>query len=347
MKNFYKDKNILITGSAGTIGCRLTEELLTHEVNELRLLDNNETELFFLMEKYSKSPDINCFLGDIRDKDKLKNVMDGIDIVFHIAAFKHVLLSESNPFDVIQTNVFGVQNVIKAAMENNVKNVLFTSSDKAVNPTNVMGTTKLLGEKLMTAANAVNFNGDTIFSSTRFGNVIGSKGSVVPVFMRQIKKGGPVTLTDERMTRFVMTAKESVMLVLKSAIMSKGGEVFVTKMPVVRISDLANVMIEILAPKYGYNPSDIEIIKAGSKAGEKLYEELLTEEEVSRSMELKDMFVVTPGFKSIYHSINYEYPDTVSKEIQQSYVSFSEQPLDSETLKQYLIDNRVIDDCEV
>ena len=299
-----------------------------------------------LMEKYRNNGNVFCFLGDIRDKDKLERLADGIDIMIHCAALKHVILSEYNPTDVIQTNIIGIENVISAAKRCGVKHLLLTSSDKAVNPTNVMGTSKLMGERLITAANAWQNKTSAIFSSTRFGNVLGSRGSVVPLFMQQIRSSGPVTITDKRMTRFIMTIEEAAMLVLKSITISKGGEVFVTKMPVARIPDLAEAMIEILAPKYGYQPSEIEVVEIGSKPGEKLYEELISEEEVHRSIELKDMFVIQPAFKAIYHSIKYEYQDHIDNEVNKAYKSLLEKSLDKEELKKYLIENGVLDHIE-
>ena len=199
MEKFYQNKKILITGAAGTVGRELVKQLLVWEPAELRLMDNNETEMFFMVEQYqNNSNHIHCFLGDVRDRDKVEKLAKGMDIIIHSAAFKHVILSEYNPFDAVQTNIIGVQNIVKAAINGGVKYVLFTSSDKAVNPTNVMGTSKLMGEKLITAANSYGNNGGCIFTSTRFGNVLGSRGSVVPLFMKQIKKGGPVTLTTKR-----------------------------------------------------------------------------------------------------------------------------------------------------
>ncbi len=345
MKNFYKGKKILLTGAAGTVGKEIVKQLVFFEPAELRLMDNNETEMFFLMEEYGNK-NVFCFLGDIRDRDKLEKLSKDIDIIIHSAAFKHVYLSEYNPFDVVQTNIIGVENVIRAATACNVKQVLFTSSDKAVNPTNVMGTSKLMGERLITAANAVRTDSKTILSSTRFGNVLGSRGSVVPLFMKQIRNGGPVTITDRRMTRFVMTIEEAARLVLKSVLIARGGEVFVTKMPVLRIPDLAEVMIKLLAPKYGYKPSDIKTNEIGVKAGEKLYEELMTDQEVYRSLELKDMFVVTPAFKSLFQSIKHEYPDTIATQIHKSYISENETPLNQNEIEKYLLDNRVLEKVE-
>ncbi len=344
--SFYHNKRILIIGATGTVGKALAQKLIDANPKELRLLDFNETEMFFFMEQCRNNDNVVCLLGDIRDKNRISKAMEGVDIVFHCAAYKHVILSEYNPFDVIRTNVIGVQNVIQAALNNRVDIVLYTSTDKAVNPTNVMGVTKLLGEKLMTAANIVNYRNHTVFVSTRFGNVIGSRGSVVPLFIKQIKQGGPVTVTNKEMTRFVMTIDEATDLVLSSAILAKGGEVFITKMPVMKIIDLAQVMIEILAPKYGYKPEDIKIEIIGTKPGEKLYEELMTEEERHRSLELKKLFVTIPSFKGIYHKITYEYPNVIKNEVAKPYNSSTEQPMSYDKLKQYLLENRVLDQIE-
>lgn len=345
ISEFYRDKKILITGAAGTVGREIIRQVLTYQPQELRLMDNNETEMFFLMEEY-KNQHIFCYLGDVRDRDKLEKLSKNIDIIIHTAAFKHVILSENNPFDAVQTNIFGVQNIIKAASACGVEYILFTSSDKAVNPTNVMGTSKLMGERLMTAANAFDFPRRAVFSSTRFGNVLGSRGSVVPLFVKQIRQGGPITLTDQRMTRFVMTMAEAARLVLQSLVLARGGEVFVTKMPVVRIPDLAEVMIELLAPRCGYSPQDIEIIEIGAKPGEKMYEELMSVEEMHRSLELEEMFVITPAFKSVYHNISFEYPDIVSHEVKRPYISADEAALDKEALRQYFIDYQVLEQVE-
>ena len=344
-KKVYEGKRILVTGACGTVGREIVEQLLRLEPAEVRVVDNNESEMFFLMENH-KQDELCCFLGDVRDRDKITQLSKNIDIIIHCAAFKHVHLSEYNPSDVVQTNIGGVENIIRAASSSRVKRVLFTSSDKAVNPTNVMGTSKLMGEKLMTAANAVKTDSDTVFSSNRFGNVIGSRGSVVPLFMRQIKAGGPVTITDKEMTRFIMTIEDAANLVLESLTIMRGGEVFVTKMPVAKIIDLAEIMIELLAPKYGFDPSDIEKKIVGAKPGEKFYEELLSQEEINRSMELKDMFVITPAFKSMYHTLSHEYPETVSDQVDRCYVSSSEDALSKEELKNYLIEKKVFERVE-
>jgi len=341
----FKDKSILITGACGTVGAELVKQLLTNSdyvPKELIGLDNNESELFFLDQKYLNDSRAHFYVTDIREKDELTNKMCGIDIVFHAAALKHVILCERSPEQAVKTNIHGVQNVIAAANANNVEMVIFTSSDKAVNPTNVMGTSKLMGERLMTAANSNKRGNGPIFASTRFGNVLGSNGSVLPIFHNQIAEGGPVTLTDKNMTRFVMSIQESVRLVLDSALHAKGGEVFVTKMPVVRIEDLAKAMIEELAPLYGKTSSDIKITEIGTKPGEKLYEELMSLEETRRAIELEQFFGVLPAFRGIYQDIDYSYPTTVNATVANPYISAEEQPLTVQEIKTFLKDNDLL-----
>ena len=338
MKQF-QGKRILVTGACGTVGSELVKQLLLgddYDIKELIGIDNNESALFFIDQQYLNDTRANFFVTDIKDKDELINKTKGIDIIFHAAALKHVVLCEKSPEQAVQTNINGIQNIIAAANANNVETVIFTSSDKAVNPTNVMGTSKLMGERLMTAANSNKRDGGPVFASTRFGNVLGSSGSVVPIFHNQIAKGGVVTLTDKNMTRFVMSVQESVQLVLNSAKYAKGGEVFVTKMPVIRIEDLAIAMIEILAPKYGRDPNEVNIKEIGTKPGEKLYEELMSHEELRRTIELKSYFSVLPAFRGIYHDINYSYTDIINTVVTDPYTSEHQQPLTIEEIKDFL-----------
>ena len=323
----FEGKRVLITGACGTVGSELVHRLLVdsdYAPEEVIGIDNNESALFFLDQTYLSEPRARFFVADVRDRDELIRRMDGVDIVFHAAALKHVILAERSPDQAVQTNIAGVQNIISAANENGVERVIFTSSDKAVNPTNVMGTSKLMGERLMTAANSSKRGHGPIFASTRFGNVLGSQGSVVPIFHNQIAAGGPVTLTDPDMTRFVMSIEESVRLVLDSAAVAQGGEVFITKMPVVRIADLATAMIQSLAPRYGYDPDTMKTEVVGTKPGEKLYEELMSDEETRRSVELPRYFAVLPAFRGIYHDIPYDYPEVVTENVTNPYVSADE-----------------------
>lgn len=189
-----------------------------------------------------------------------------------------------------------------------------------------------MGERLFTAANSLKMQRRTIFSSTRFGNVLGSRGSVIPIFARQIAAGGPVTLTDSRMTRFIMTLEESCRLVLAAAEKARGGEVFVTKMPVIQIADLARVMIDELAEQHGFSAARMPVTEIGAKPGEKLYEELMSDEETRRTVELTEMFAVLPAFRSVYEEISYDYDDLVSRTVENAYVSSPANAMSKEEL---------------
>jgi FlaA1/EpsC-like NDP-sugar epimerase len=199
-----------------------------------------------------------------------------------------------------------------------------------------------MGERLITAANSMRSDHQAIFTSTRFGNVLGSRGSVVEVFRRQVEAGGPITITDPSMTRFVMSPRQAVDLVLSSATLARGGEVFVTKMQNLRIADLAEVMVDLLAPHSGRNPGDIETLFLGSRPGEKFYEELLNEEETRRTIELADHFVVLPAFRYIYDTIDYDYPDIVRDQVDRVYRSDREALMPHEEIRRFLIDNELV-----
>ncbi|WP_419421104.1 SDR family NAD(P)-dependent oxidoreductase [Legionella sp. D16C41] len=345
MEQVYKGKRVLITGAAGTIGTVLTSKLLRLNVKEVKALDNNESELFYLNEKHRKESRFNGFFADIRDLDRLRYLARNVDIIIHTAAMKHVIISEQSPFEAVRTNAEGTLNVISAAIESaTVSRVIYTSSDKAVNSTNVMGTTKLLGERLITSASNLKGSSNIIFSSTRFGNVIGSRGSVLPIFYSQIKEGRKLTITDNRMSRFFMTADEAVKLVIEASLLAKGGEVFITKMPVMRIIDLASAMIELVAPKFNRHPEDIEIEFIGPKPGEKLYEELMTQDETERAYELKHMFVVKPAMLPLYEEIDYSnYETLVSKNVTKPYISSSESFMSVAEIKDYLLSHFLLD----
>ena len=336
--SYIQGKRIFVTGCAGTVGHELISQLTHGDYVPVEVvgIDNNESDLFLMEQEFIDDEKLRFSLCDIRDQRKLIRLMREMDIVVHCAAYKHVVMCERSPFDAVQTNIHGVQNIIIAALENGVKRVLYTSSDKAVNPTNVMGTSKLMGERLITAANSRLRGGTTLFSSTRFGNVLGSRGSVIPVFKEQISRGGPVTVTDERMTRFIMSVTEAAQLVLDSVEFMCGGEVFITKMPIIRITDLARVMIEGLAPKYGFDPNTVNVRFIGAKPGEKLYEELMSVEETQRAIELERYYAITPAFKGIYRQINYEYSNQVDRTVATPYISSEGPILTDEELRRYL-----------
>jgi len=225
--NTFKNKKILVTGGTGSIGQEIMREILRYEPEVVRILDVDETKQFELEQEYGNRENVRFLLGDIRDKERLYRAIEDIDIVFHTAALKHVLACEYNPFEGVKTNVIGIQNLISVCIDEEVEKVIFTSSDKAVNPTNVMGATKLLAERLMTSANYYKGTRRTIFSSVRFGNVLGSRGSVIPLFKKQIEAGGPVTLTNKEMTRFIMPMRDAINLLFKATELAQGGEIFI------------------------------------------------------------------------------------------------------------------------
>lgn len=330
-------KRVLITGVCGTIGQELLRQILQKDIEYVIGIDNNESNLFFLAEDYKNNPKVGIYLCDIRDISQLRKFFVDIDIVLHTAALKHVIINEYSPMEAIKTNIIGTQNIVDISIESKVERVIFTSSDKAVNPTNVMGTSKLMGERLITAANISNNMKMPIFASTRFGNVLGSNGSVIPLFKKQIENNQNITLTDPEMSRFIMTIEEAVSLVTESVFMAKGGEVFVTKMPVIKIADLAEVMLKHLDKS-----EKLSINVIGTKPGEKLYEELMNEEEVRRTVELEKYFVVLPALKSNQDRKLYQYENQISDYVTKVYRSDLEDNLNQFNLKNYLLNNNLI-----
>lgn len=341
MKNLFKNKKILITGGTGSIGQEIVREILKYEPTVVRILDIDETKQFELEQKYEGYENIRFLLGDIRDKERLYRAIEDIDIVFHTAALKHVLACEYNPFEAVKTNVIGIQNLIDVAMDEEVEKVIFTSSDKAVNPANVMGATKLLAERLITSANYYKGARKTVFSSVRFGNVLGSRGSVIPLFKKQIERGGPVTITDNEMTRFIMPMRDAINLLFKASELAHGGEIFIFKMEALKITDLAEVMRGELAQNYGYSPDKIKMKIIGTKPGEKLYEELMTEDEARRALESEDMFIVLPEMKELSDIDKSSYPLTSQAE-NKAYTSKDVKHLTREEIKEILYQENLI-----
>lgn len=344
MSEFFKNKTIIITGACGSVGSELLKQLLDDKYNirELIALDNNEGALFFLEQQYLNEPRFKVFLADITDKETLINRFKGADIVFHCAALKHVVMCERSPEIAINTNIIGVKNIISACEVNSVERLIFTSSDKAVNPTNVMGTSKLMGERLVTAANSVSRKPDSIFASTRFGNVLGSSGSVLPIFFNQILSNSAVTITDKAMTRFIMSIEEAVNLLIESATIAKGGEVFVTKMPVVKITDLAIALSKELYANNIIKGTEIQFKIIGTKPGEKLYEELMSSEEMRRSLELEKYFAVLPAFRDLYKPTSFQYSNVINSDVNNPYHSAKQKQLSIDEIRRYLQKNSII-----
>lgn len=338
---YYKDKRILVTGGVGSIGRELVKNLLRYNPKIIRIFDNNETGLFDL-ENELDSPQVRILIGDIRDRERLMMAFEDIDVVFHAAALKHVPLCEYNPFDAVKTNVLGTQNILEAALAKGVQKVINISTDKAVSPTNVMGATKLLSERLTISANYYRGVKKTVFSSVRFGNVLNSRGSVLPLFDTQIKRGGPVTITDHQMTRFFMDIPAASELILKAGIIAQGREIFILKMPAFRITDLAEVMIDQLAPKYGYLPCDISVTTIGPRAGEKYFEELMTSDESERAYEFENLLIIVPKLLKNEDPLDEEYFRNLKKTSMKSFSSDDVPLATKEQIKEILASHSYI-----
>lgn len=290
--NVFARKKVAVTGGSGSIGSEIVRQLLLRDVQVVRVLSRDETRQVALSEALCAGDRVRFLIGDVRDQERLKRAFEGIEIVFHAAAMKHVPVCEYNPFEAAQTNVIGTQNVLTAAREAGAKRVVVISTDKAVSPTNTMGATKLLAERLVTAAST--FMAGMTLCAVRFGNVLGSRGSVLPVLRGQIRQDRRVRITDRAMTRFFMTISQAVGLVLKAAELAAGGEIFVLPMPKVRIDDLIEVVVEEEAAALGIAPDLIEIREVGRRPGERLDEQLLTKEECERASAVDGLVVVWP-----------------------------------------------------
>ncbi|MFN6075679.1 MAG: polysaccharide biosynthesis protein [Fluviicola sp.] len=279
ISNELKDQVVLVTGGAGSIGSGLIRQILSYEPKRLILLDQAESPAYELEQELKGTENferLEVVIGDIRNFERMKKLFELLkpNWVFHAAAYKHVPLMEDNPSEAIRTNIFGTNNLVDLSIQFNVHKFVMVSTDKAVNPTNVMGASKRIAEMIAQKTNQI---GKTQFITTRFGNVLGSNGSVIPLFKKQIEQGGPITVTDERITRFFMTIPEACQLVLEAGVMGKGGEIFVFDMgDSVKIVDLAKNMIRLSGLELG---KDIEIVFTGLRPGEKLYEELLNDAE--------------------------------------------------------------------
>src|SRR3989338_982202 len=267
MINEFKGKTILITGGTGSIGSKIVEKLLQFEPHQIRVYSRDETKQFELLNRLGNPTGVSLLVGDIRDKERLNMAMENVDVVFHAAALKHVLACEKNPFEAVKTNVYGTQNIIDCAFANGVEKVIGISTDKAADPTNVMGCTKSLAEKIMLASYFYKGKKKTKFCFVRFGNVLFSRGSVIPLFVNQIKQGGPVTVTDKEMDRFVMSTTQAVTLIFKATTMMREREIFILKMPALKIIDLATALIELFAKKFDLDPKDVPIKIVGKKMG--------------------------------------------------------------------------------
>ena len=328
LMSIFAGKKILITGGTGSLGQALTKRLLEIGANTIRIFSRNESKQIE-MEDRIKDDRLKFFIGDVRDFQRLLKAVEGADFVFHTAALKHVPKIEYNPFEAIKTNVVGSQNVIDASLDANVDKVVYVGTDKAVSPLNTYGATKLLAEKLFVSAN--NYLDKekyrTKFFAVRYGNVLGSSGSVIPKFIEQIKANKQVTITDPKMTRFSITMNEALDLILNAITSAKGSEIFVPKLRAYNIIDVKNALTELIS-----NTGE-EI--TGIRIGEKLHETLINEDEIRYSWEFENMYMITSPLYTLFNDKNIKESYQGIKKIEdvQKYSSDSVEKISVKELK--------------
>ena len=290
----FKNKVLMITGGTGSFGNAVLKRFLSTDVREIRIFSRDEKKQEEMRVAFDNDK-LKFYIGDVRDYDSIHQAMKGVHLVFHAAALKQVPSCEFYPIEAVRTNVFGAENVMAAAIDNDVERVVVLSTDKAVYPINAMGMSKALMEKAMVARARQRSEGETVLCATRYGNVMASRGSVIPHFISQIKKGGPVTVTDPNMTRFLMSLDDSVDLVLHAYSHGKQGDIFVQKAPASTVGDLAQALKEIFR-------ADNPIRVIGTRHGEKLYESLLSREEMARVEDLKRYYRVPADTRDLNYS---------------------------------------------
>jgi UDP-N-acetylglucosamine 4,6-dehydratase/5-epimerase len=289
----YSQKSVLVSGGTGSFGNFIVHRLLDLEAKEVRVLSRDEKKQHDMRVFYRGRTNLTFVLGDIRNRNRLDEAMNGIDIMFHAAALKQVPTCEQFPDEAIHTNIAGAQNVVDAALRNNLETFVMISTDKAVKPVNVMGMTKAIQERIVLKGNQSRLNRGTRFACVRYGNVLRSRGSVVPLFRRLLAGGKRISITDERMTRFLLTLNDAIDLVLYAAAEQRGGEIFVRKAPAARIVDLARVLSE-----QANKPLEYDII--GMLPGEKLNEIMLSEEELVRTEDMGDYYKIHPWWSAMH-----------------------------------------------
>ena len=328
MPSFLENKTLLITGGTGSFGNAVLERFLNTGIAEIRIFSRDEKKQDDMRHLY-KNDKIKFYIGDVRDYDSLISATRGVDFVFSAAALKQVPSCEFYPMEAVKTNVYGTGNTIDAAIQNGVKKVVVLSTDKAVYPINAMGMSKALMEKVMVAKSRNLSKDQTVLSGTRYGNVMASRGSVIPLFIEQIKQNKPITITDPNMTRFMMSLVDSVDLVMFAFSNSEQGDIFVQKSPAATIGDLAEVLKEIFQGK-----NEIRII--GTRHGEKVFESLLSKEEAVKAYDLGNYYRVPADTRDLNYAPFFEEGD-VKIASAEEYNSHNTQRLDKAGLKELLL----------
>jgi len=325
---FLKNKTLLVTGGTGSFGSTIIKGLLKNNLKEIRIFSRDEKKQEDMRLLYNNSK-IKFYIGDVRTFESINQAMKGVDYVFHAAALKQVPSCEFFPMEAVRTNILGAENVLNAAIQNKVKKVVVLSTDKAVYPINAMGISKAMMERLIIAKANLYGNNKTILCATRYGNVMGSRGSVMPLFIDLIKKGKPLTVTDPQMTRFMMSLEDSVNLVLYAFKNAKQGEIFVQKAPAATVADIATVMNEIFGKK-----EKVKII--GTRQGEKLFESLLSREEMVRAKDMGRFYCIPSDIRNLNHAKYFiEGQKLISKS--KDYTSHNTERLNVKQLKKLIM----------
>jgi len=323
------DNNVLmITGGTGSFGNAVLNRFLSTDVSEIRIFSRDEKKQEEMRLSYNNNK-LKFYIGDVRDFDSISHAMKGVDYVFHAAALKQVPSCEFYPMEAVRTNVLGAENVMTAAIINSVKRVIVLSTDKAVYPINAMGLSKALMEKLMVAKSRSQNEGETIFSATRYGNVMASRGSVIPLFVSQLKQGKPLTVTDPNMTRFLMSLEDSVDLVLHAFKNGQQGDIFVQKAPASTVIDLAEALKNIINRN---NPVNI----IGTRHGEKLYESLISREEIARANEEDNYFRIPADARDLNYNMYFSDGEEKISQLE-DYTSHNTKRLDVKEVEKLLL----------
>jgi len=307
LRELFEGKTILITGGTGFLGRSLTKEILKYNPHSIRIFSRDEVKHNKLQYLFSGETRIRNFVGDVRDLERLKRAAEGADIVIHAAALKRIDLIEYNTIEAVKTNVMGTVNVVEACLDAGVEKAVFVSTDKACESVNTYGATKFIGERIFTEANFSKGSHETVFTSVRYGNVLESTGSVIPFFVSRIKEGKTIPVTDDRMTRFIITPDQAVSLIFQSLVYGVGGEVFVPKLPAFKIGDL----VAVLKEKYAAH-NEVEVI--GIRPGEKIHELMINESEVPRVYGFENVYVIASMIQKYQKETQGQY-ERVGKKI--------------------------------
>lgn len=324
----FDGKVLMITGGTGSFGGAVLNRFLKTDVREIRIFSRDEKKQEDMRIAYN-NPKLKFYIGDVRNYDSIFEAMKGVDYIFHAAALKQVPSCEFYPMEAVRTNILGAENVLNAAVANNVKRVVVLSTDKAVYPINAMGLSKAMMEKLMVAKSRMRGEGETVMCATRYGNVMASRGSVIPLFISQIKEGKPLTVTDPTMTRFLMSLEDSVDLVLHAFEHAQQGDIFIQKAPASTVEDLGKALVELFDSK-----SDVKII--GTRHGEKLYESLVSREEMAKAEDMGRYYRIPADNRDLNYNKFFVEGETKISEFD-DYTSHNTERLDVEGVKKLLL----------